>query len=194
LVYFLSGASNWVFSVDMDEFVHHPDMRGHLEACRAAGVTICIPQGYQMVGQCLPKPDSPITQQIRRGRRAHKMSKPVVFNPDAIEEMNFRPGAHRASPAGKVVTDVSGSLKLLHYHWLSLEWVMHKHTLGKQRLSEMNKQNGWGREYMDSSEEMTRQYEVLMERSFDVFAYVESAKAAEKHALRRTERIRPQPK
>jgi len=165
---------DWVIMVDMDELLYHDDLFGHLSNCKRNGVTVCVPQGYQMVSKSMPANDRPIIEQVRFGTLNKKFSKPVAFDPEAIDEMGYAPGAHRADPAGRIVIDVSGSLKLLHFRWLSLDWMLTKNQRGFARMSEINKSNRWGHEYNTSAREIEHQYKKLLLDSVEVIKHVES--------------------
>jgi hypothetical protein len=184
---------DWVMWVDMDEFVYHPDLRAHLERCAACNATICIPQGYQMVGDQLPTHDRPLFEQIPNGTYCNRFSKPVIFNPNAIAEMNFVPGAHRALPTGFVHPDVAPALKLMHYHWLCLNWVVERNKWRAERLSNINKQNGWGAEYLAVQHEAFRVYHKLKLGSFPVIPHQEARDVMDKMAAARRKKIEPPP-
>ena len=42
------------------------------------------------------------------------MDKPQIFNPNAIQEINFTPGRHNAYPTGNVVKPQENEVLLLH--------------------------------------------------------------------------------
>ena len=182
---------DWVIMVDMDELLYHNDLFGHLRKCKLNGTTICVPQGYQMVSETIPENDHPIIEQVRYGTYSHKFSKPVVFDPDAIDHMCFGPGAHRANPFGRVVVDASGSLKLLHFSWLSLDWILAKHQRGLSRMSDINKSNRWGYKYGSSVQAVEAEYNELLLNSFDAIENVEAGAVLDNLTKERQSRIGP---
>lgn len=80
---------------------------------------------------------------------ANKMySKHIMFNPNAIKEINYNAGCHSCSPIG----NISGSIEtanLLHYKYISEDYVYKRHLMYQSRLSEINKKLGWGIEYQN---------------------------------------------
>jgi glycosyltransferase involved in cell wall biosynthesis len=181
---------DWIFIVDMDEFIHHADLHKHLARCDDCGVTICIPQGFQMVGTALPTYEKSLFDQIRTGFPATRFSKPIIFKPDAIVDMNFGPGSHFADPEGVASPDVAAGLRLLHYHWLSFQWVDTNNKWRARRLSAQNLAYGWGKEYKAGRTITRKTHERLLGRCIDVFKYVEPASDA--WLTRRRLRIRGQ--
>ncbi len=163
---------DWVFVIDMDEFIYHPALISYLAQKKEEGVTVVRPYGYQMVGDEFPSYDRSILEQICNGRPDRLFSKPVIFNPDHIEDMNFNPGSHNAKPTGNVQISYDGEIKLLHYSWLSLDWILSKHKRSAARLSEINVEKGWGREYTNSTPKVRKDYRNLKKWSFDVFKHV----------------------
>jgi len=55
------------------------------------------------------------------------MMKLAVFDPVAIEEINFTPGRHEATPTGKVIYPSTDELLLLHYKYLGLWQTFRRH-------------------------------------------------------------------
>jgi glycosyltransferase involved in cell wall biosynthesis len=164
---------DWVIVVDVDELLYHPVIAAHLAELRRRDYTFCVPQGFQMVGDELPGPDEELTAAITRGVPVRKYSKPCIFNPDAIEALNFLPGCHEAQPIGRVKVSTDPNLKLLHYSWLSFDWYRKRYAERAKRLSELNRQEGWGREYMEGEREMRERYEGLRQSAVDAIDYRE---------------------
>jgi len=81
-----------------------------------------------------------LTDWIQFGVRnpAH-MDKCALFKPCVSPQ--YIPGAHSCDPSGCVVM-ARNDVRLLHYKYLSLEWVQQKAS--SCRLSENNHCNGWG--------------------------------------------------
>jgi hypothetical protein len=134
--------SDWFIVVDVDEFLHHRDLRGLLSEYDERGITISKCEGWDMIGDGLEgmPVGSKLTDWIKLGVRnpAH-MDKCALFKP--CVSPCYEPGAHRCSPVGRVVM-AQYDVRLLHYKYLSLEWVQHK--AATCRLSENNHRHGWG--------------------------------------------------
>ncbi len=167
---------DWCMIVDMDEFIYTEFLLNYLEKCKLAGVTLCVPQGYQMVSNKLPEPNSDLLDSIKTGVICSQFSKPVVFNPNEITDTGFCPGNHCSSPRGNIVVNANQSLKLLHYHWLSLDWVTSRNKWRKARLSRVNLQHKWGYQYSDSEHVVKQTWNRLWQHKLDnVLEYKEPA-------------------
>jgi len=136
------GLADWVVVVDADEFLWHKNLIAYLKACKKNNVTIPVPEGFGMVSDSPPSSDGMIFDEIRSGIFDPLFCKFSVFNPNLIREMNYQPGCHRADPAGKVVFDRNKGLKLLHYRFLGLDYVLKRHSAYRERVSEYNKKRG----------------------------------------------------
>lgn len=143
------GQAQWVIILDTDEFIYHIDLVRFLKERHLEGVTLCKPKGYMMVSEKLPSTQGMIYEELKMGLPQEASSKPVIFNPTKIEEINFSAGAHSCEPIGKIKWYESiGDLKLLHYKVLSLEYLLTRARKCKERLSDINKQNNWGKHYL----------------------------------------------
>lgn len=111
------GRADWVLVCDMDEFWYHPHFSEYLSQCVEDDVTILQPIGYEMVSYASPSVDrGPIHLQLKHGFRSEKWhSKPSMFRPDCIDEINFSRGCHAAVPSGNVrFNKKTDALKLMH--------------------------------------------------------------------------------
>jgi Glycosyl transferase family 2 len=140
--------TDWVFCVDIDEIVWHADMLNFLATCDADKIAIVKPRGFQMVSETFPSTSDQVYDQINRGQASELYSKPVIFSPRRVEEMNFGPGAHAAEPItdGKILSD--SSARLLHYHYLGLDYILPRYVEKGKRLGATNRMNGWGYHYL----------------------------------------------
>lgn len=153
------GKADWVIVVDTDEFIYHVDLYGFFKNHLLKGTTLFKPKGYMMVSEKLPTTKGMIYEEIKTGVPQEFSSKPVVFNPNKIEEINFSAGAHSCEPTGEVnLYESSGDLKLLHYKVLSLDYLLTRSRQCKERLSDINKQNNWGIHYTVDEQIKTQKF------------------------------------
>lgn len=136
------GLADWVAVVDADEFLWHKNLINYLKACKKNHITIPVPEGFDMVSDSPPSSDGMIFDEIRSGVYNPLFCKFSVFNPNLVREINYQPGCHQAHPSGKVVFDRNKGLKLLHYRFLGLEYVLKRHSACRERVSEYNKKRG----------------------------------------------------
>ena len=151
------GQADWVVLCNIDEFVHHPDLPGYLGRMRQHGVTVLPAQGFEMVSERFPDPDAPLTRQIRRGVPSELYSKLAVFDPNAIEEVNYVVGRHDAQPVGRVVYPETTELRLLHYKSLGLEYLRDRQAELGARMRAADVANQFGYQYRLDTETLRRE-------------------------------------
>jgi len=169
------GSADWVIMADIDEFLYHPDFLGYLRRCRCRGVT-CIPAlGYNMVADHFPAPDDALTATIRRGVPYYMMSKLRLFDPNAVEETNFTPGAHAAGPTGKIVYPDRDELLLLHYKALGVDYLCRRTAMMQTTRRSQDLANNWGHHYRLSEADIALHLNGMLAASVDVMASGEAA-------------------
>ena len=154
-------SADWVIVCDTDEFVVHPGLLRYLANLKDRGVTICRPYGFQMLSDRFPTTDGQIYDEVRRGTLDYMYSKPVLFDPSAIREMNFAPGSHFARPAGRVVYDPSPDPVLLHFKYLGLDYVRDRYRAFVARRSASMRQHHFGHQYEWNLKKLTDEFNAL---------------------------------
>ena len=92
--------SDWVFIVDVDEFLYAPDWAALLgDRCKTA-IRFA---GSAMIGQSVPPLHIPICEQVRTGASDARYNKMAAFRPAAIKAVNYSPGCHACRPQGEVL-------------------------------------------------------------------------------------------
>ena len=139
--------SDWVFVVDVDEFLYAPDWAALLgDPCKTA-IRFA---GSAMIGQSVPPLHIPICEQVRTGASDARYNKMAAFRPAAIKAVNYSPGCHACRPQGEVLlfdgpqASAQAQPKLLHYHYLGLDRLLQRPARNLARLSPINLQKGWG--------------------------------------------------
>jgi glycosyltransferase involved in cell wall biosynthesis len=149
-----SITADWFIVVDCDELIYHSDLRGYLERCDEAGVTMPKVLGYQMLGDAIPT-SGLLTDHIKHGVRDPMWDKLAVFKPSV--DIRYDPGAHTANPID-AMTSQDAEIKLLHYKWLSREYV--KQKAAACVIADVNHQNGYGyTNGMQNKDLWVRQYD-----------------------------------
>ncbi len=162
------GRADWVICTDIDEHLHHPQLRSYLEALRKEGATIVPALGYQMLSETFPASDQLLCESITMGAPWVQMNKLSLFSPDAIEAANFAPGRHSARPTGNVVAPDRDELLLLHYKYLDLERTQRRHEECASRLRKMELENGWCYRWLLSREELQDDWKKFERELVDV--------------------------
>ena len=186
------GKAEWVIVVDLDEFLYHPQLEEKLAEYKKEGITIPLATGYEMVSSVFPVADdhSRLTDIVKMGRRNDMYSKWVIFDPNKIEDIDYRLGSHVARPVGQIkfsgiphfykspvvpyppliVEEFIGprrtvpppyDLKLLHYRFIGLERIERTWAESRKRASASNVVNGWGRHVFLPKEEQERIFTLL---------------------------------
>ncbi len=120
------GAADWVLVCNIDEHMHHPNLRAYLDSCARQGITLIVAAGYEMISETFPATREPLVRAIRTGVRSTRLDKPQLFRPDHLREINFEAGRHTARPEGLVkhpAKNTAGAeVRLLHYKYLGPEY------------------------------------------------------------------------
>ena len=141
------GRSDWVIVVDCDEYLWHPWLLRYLETCHTRGVTVPRPAGYEMVSATFPAGNGQIYDEVRLGLRASHMDKWLIFDPNAVEAMNYSPGCHHALPTGRIAVDKTPQLKLLHFKHLGSDYVAARYETLNGRRAESDRSMGLNYHY-----------------------------------------------
>jgi hypothetical protein len=155
------GQADWVIVTDIDEYLYHEDLKDYLKRCRDAGVTIIVPEGYEMISDEFPDEDQPLTSCVRYGTRLESMDKHQVFNPVRIEEINYLPGRHEANPTGEVVFAIPKEVKLLHYKHLGLSYTLARYRQLRTGLRARDIESKWGIQYLWEEEEILANFDYI---------------------------------
>jgi FkbM family methyltransferase len=153
------GKARWVIVVDIDEFLHHPNLRRYLDDCARDGVTAIEAIGYEMVTDQFPPAELPLTETVTCGVREPFYDKLCIFDPNAIASPNYRLGRHTAAPSGHVQWPAQRQVKLLHYKRLGVDYVARRYTQLKPGLRPRDHENRWGFQYLMSRDEIEAEFE-----------------------------------
>lgn len=137
---------DWVVVADIDELIYCKDIKKRLAELDAEWFTIVNSPGYNMVSKTFPLLGIKITEQITRGAYHKMSSKPILFNPNKITELNSCPGGHGCSPTGEVkfYNSLTGDIRILHYRMLSLAYYLDHQAKGLVRVNKENLAKGLG--------------------------------------------------
>lgn len=150
-----------VIVCDLDELLYHNNMVRFLKRFKSKGYSIARPIAYDMFSENVPTGNGQIYEEIYRGNLNMFMSKMILFDPHQLNEINFEPGCHYAIPEGHVkLYQKDLALKLLHFKYLSLDYVKDRNKMYQARLSALNIKNGWGFQYH-------KDYEKSMENHYN---------------------------
>lgn len=141
-----SANTDWVAVIDVDELLDINESQLLHES--SLGTTIIKSEGYNMVNM----EDNFDLINIKYGSRCSPYDKSYIFNKKFIKEISYAPGGHHCNPIGKATYSANAYL-LYHYNCINIEYQVERHLLTAQRMSELNKKNKWGNQYLVSAEE-----------------------------------------
>jgi len=169
------GQADWVIVIDIDEHLFHSDLPALLRRYRAGGITIVPALGYQMISEAFLRAGELACEVSTYGAPWEIYSKLALFDPRAIDEIDYSPGRHRANPTGRVVAPELDELLLLHYKFLGFErtCARHRHLLNGLRSKDF--ENSWGYQYSWSEEEFRRVWLEFAGNAVDVRAEAANA-------------------
>ena len=161
------GKADWVIVCDTDEILFHPSIMKKLDELKANGVSIIKPFGFDMFSESFPvKSLLEIKSGVEDNRHLRKC---IIFNPNMIEEINYKAGCHKCYPQGQIKYYAKADFKLLHYKSLSLEYLINRYEMFKKRLSKFNLENKLGKHYLTEKENIKAKYLNNLMRSVNVF-------------------------
>jgi hypothetical protein len=100
------------------------------------------------------------------------MMKPSIFNPNAIDEINFSLGRHSAEPQGNIRVPQLDEILLLHYKYLGKARTLNRHRELYTGLGATDLSNGWGHKYNWSDEQFTEDWENVRNAAVDYRKYL----------------------
>lgn len=164
------GAADWVIVTDLDEHLFHPEWTTYLSRCTHAGVTAIPALGFQMVSDTPPQAGEQLAATYPFGAPWAQMMKLSIFDPAAIDDIDFEPGRHRADPRGRVSVPDTDEMLLLHYKYLGFERTHRRHEQLRQGLGRLDAERGWGHKYTWSADELREDWARHAGRLVDVRA------------------------
>lgn len=127
-----------------------------------SSATIFKTQGWQIQSDEMPVNE--ITE-ITKGWPFSNYSKSVIFDPKAIKEINYKPGAHECSPVGHVIYS-DETLYLLHYKNIGgVERLLKRNREYAKRMSYNNRKNGYGIHYLEPEMQTRKEWEERIAKS-----------------------------
>lgn len=154
------GKADYVIVCDTDEFIYHSDIHQAITQLKCDKYSIVKPYGYNMYSTNYPVYDSQhlLTDQVKRGIRVPMFDKCILFDPHAIVEIKYKPGAHECHPWGRVKKYRNEDIKLLHYKNIGLEQLLERNRAYASRLSKENTEKGYGAEYLKKEQLIIQEF------------------------------------
>ncbi len=161
------GRAAWVVVTAIDEHIYHKGVARYLATCRDSGVTAIPALGFDMVSETVPPPDATLALTCRVGKPVQEMNKLSVFDPSALDEVNYCVGRHFSEPTGRVIYPEADEVLNLHYKYIDKSYLRARHRLLRQGLREADIINGLGSQYHWSDIEFDEAWKGLVECACD---------------------------
>lgn len=134
---------DWIIVCDIDEFLYHPNLRDKLLEYDKEGVTIPLTSGFDMISLDFPKYEKGkyLTDIVRNGiPDNHWLAKKIIFKSSLID-INYQGGSHDCEPIGNVKYSHNSDFFMLHYKWLSYDYMTNRYNYLNKRRSDWNIQH-----------------------------------------------------
>ena len=156
------GKADYVIVCDADEFLYHSDLQGFLKNTKHS---IFRAKGFDMVTETMP--EKSLVKNVKKGEFLWSQSKVIFFDPNKIVNINFVEGCHYCFPYG-IVSFSKWEVKLLHYKFLTLDYLMSRVNSFRQKYSPELRKKGFGAHYYNNDERHHNRFNHLVEKGEDV--------------------------
>lgn len=154
--------NHWCLVCDADEMLEITE--GELLNEENIGTTIISGLGFNMVNMNNDLNIAGIDHGYRDNDVCQFYDKSLLFNKAFITDMNYTIGAHSCLPAGR--SDWSKrKYRLLHYKYISPDFMCQRYAMYASRLSDDNIKNGWGGNYKETEGTIRALFEVYRQKS-----------------------------
>jgi len=163
-----SHINDWILIIDCDEFIYHKiGLRNKLKDCRDKGISLPFTRGFNMVSKEFPeyKKEELIFSKIKKGFYFKDQSKDIIFDSKKITSINLQPGCHESKPDGYVDRGNEkdeDKIKILHYRFLSVEYINKLAEFKFKDKSKINVDNGWGHHYEEQKNVKEEYFDMLL--------------------------------
>jgi len=146
--------TDWVLVCDIDELLDISDEDLIKESNNNS--TIILSEAYTLVNM---QEDFNFSE-IKFGIRDKAYDKAYLFNKKYITSVNYNHGCHVCSPQGTIkYSDIK--YKLYHYKYLNINYHIKRNAYTYNRLSELNKKQGWGIQWHVTDQQIKNMFEEL---------------------------------
>jgi glycosyltransferase involved in cell wall biosynthesis len=162
-----NSKADWVFITDTDEFIYHPYLKEVLK--RAVSYTMFYPKEYRMISREFPTTNGQIYDEVKLGWPGEPgYNKLNIFRPSEIKEMNYNAGCHSCAPVGNISIFPETDIRTLHFHDVGLEYRIKRNKYLASRISQVNKDRGWGVHVTWPEEKIRQDFENNLKRAVQV--------------------------
>jgi hypothetical protein len=138
----------WVIIADCDEFI---DINESDLANEKASIIRF--KAFNMVNHN----DDLNIDEIKHGVRSESYDKSYCFNASKLDEIGYGAGCHWCAPKGLVEYSEKYYLAY-HYKYINIDYMINRHATFASRLSDENKEKGYGGHYLYTPEQITNEF------------------------------------
>jgi hypothetical protein len=146
-----NSSTDWVIVCDCDELIQINNEELINE--QNNGTTLFKFKGYHIMNT----EDELNLNDLKFGFSDTMYDKILLFNKSKINDINYDPGCHSATPNGDVVYS-KNEYNLLHYKYLGINHTINRYELFAKRLSDENLKSGWSIHYLKKENEIKEYY------------------------------------
>lgn len=154
--------NQWILVCDCDE--HLCITEGELINEESLGTNIISSEAYNMVNMNNDLAVASIDHGYRDNDVCQFYDKSLLFNKAFITDINYSIGAHSVIPDGNVKFS-SRKYRLLHYKYISPDFMVARYKMYAERLSDDNKKNSWGANYLEKEGTIRALFEEYRKKS-----------------------------
>ena len=160
-----NATTDWVLICDCDELleINQDNLLDEINN----NTTIIQTEGFDMINVS-DDPTNIVLTDIKHGVRNQLYDKKVLFNKTKINEINYQPGCHLATPIGGVINSKK-IYKLLHYKYINLNYIINRYRLFNSRLSNENRIKKWGIQYTYEESIIIENFNELKSKSEKIY-------------------------
>lgn len=150
--------ADWIIVCDMDELIdiNEQDLINE----EISNNTIIRTEGYHMINLKNNKG----LNDMEYGFSDSEYDKCLIFKKSHISEMEWAVGSHSCKPKGSLINYTQKKYNLLHYKFISEDYVINRYKNLFERQSEKNIKNNWCYNYKLKEDEIRKVYKESLEK------------------------------
>lgn len=165
------GRADWVIVTDIDEHLYHEELSNYLLRCVSAGVTLVPALGFQMISEEPPSGEADLCLNYTMGAPFDEMLKASIFDPNAVTEIAYKPGRHRAAPTGRILLPPVDEVFLLHYKYMGFQRTYSRQRALAGRLGFFDRYKAYGRQYWWDAKQFRSDWDAVRQQAVDIHEF-----------------------
>ena len=161
------GRADWVIVCNIDEHFDHGDLPVCLQRWAGENVTLVHATGYEMFSDFFPNVRERLVDTVLTGTRREILDKAMLFNPNAIDEIGYRPGRHSCDPEGVLKWSTEG--RLHHFKYMGLDYLVERSLALGERLKPRDIEQDMGSHYRITAAEIESSFQRVRDAAVPLF-------------------------